>query len=60
MTYLNYSRGAVKVQAEVESAAMEQALVKAYDCGIGELTEEERKLVQRFIDDAVLRIRGKL
>lgn len=60
MSYLNYSRGAVKVKAEVESAVMEQALVKAYDLGVNDLAPEERKLVQRFIDDAVLRMKGKL
>ncbi|WP_157608113.1 hypothetical protein [Teredinibacter turnerae] len=45
---------------EVESREMEMAIIKAYDYGIDSLTLEGKKHIQRFIDDALLRMKGKL
>lgn len=48
------------VPVEVESREMEMAIIKAYDYGIDSLTLEGKKHIQRFIDDALLRMKGKL
>ena len=56
----NYVAPGGRVQVEVESREMEQALIQAYDYGIAALTPEGLKLLQRFIDDAVLRMSGKI
>ncbi|MAR92174.1 MAG: hypothetical protein CML06_15035 [Pseudomonadales bacterium] len=59
-----YTPGYVKagslVQVEIESREMEIAIIKAYDYGIDSLTPEGKKQIQRFIDDALLRMKGKL
>lgn len=56
----SYIKAGERITVEVESREMEIALIKAYDYGIDSLNEEGRTLVQRFIDDAVLRISGKI
>jgi len=48
------------VSVEVESREMEIAIIKAYDYGIDCLTDEGKRQIQRFLDDALLRIKGKL
>lgn len=49
-----------RVSVEVESREMEVAIIKAYDYGIDSLNPDGRKLIQRFIDDALLRMKGKI
>lgn len=56
----NYVKAGSHVSVEVESREMEKALIRAYDYGIDALSAEGQQLVQRFVDDAVLRMSGKI
>lgn len=55
-----YIKAGERIPVQVESRDMEVALIKAYDYGYESLNDEGRQLVQRFIDDAVLRLSGKI
>ncbi len=48
------------VEVEVESRETELALLAAYEYGLPALSTEGREQVQRFISDAVLRLKGDL
>jgi hypothetical protein len=48
------------VSVVIESREMEIAIIKAYDYGIDSLTPAGKKQVQRFVDYALLRMKGKL
>lgn len=56
----NNPRGVAKVTAEIEGPEMEAALVEAYDLGVGALSPDRRKLLDHFLADVVLRVKGKL
>lgn len=56
----SYVRPGTIVSVEVESREMEAAIIKAYDYGLDCLTVEGKKQIQRFLDDALLRMKGKL
>lgn len=59
-TYLDYSSGPARVSAEIDSADIEHAIIQAYDYGLSQLTDPQRRLLERFINDVALRIKGKL
>ncbi len=48
------------ISVEIESREMEMAIIKAYDYGIDCLSAEGKQQIQRFINDALLRMKGKL
>ncbi len=48
------------VSVEIESREMEVAIIKAYDYGVDSLNNEGKRQIQRFLDDALLRMKGKL
>lgn len=54
----NYIKAGSKVSVEVRSREMEQALIRAYDYGIGALNKQGLELIQRFIDDALVEMKG--
>lgn len=56
----SYVKAGEMVSVEVENREMEIAIIKAYDYGIDSLTPAGKKQIQRFIDDALLRMKGKL
>lgn len=55
-----YVKAGDLISVEVESREMEVAIIKAYDYGIESLTPKGKKLIQRFLDNALLRMKGKI